>query len=243
MHCSWAAVPVCMVVKTLLWAQKDLVASMPSVCAYVKECICPKRICSLAGLPLLCCHWHLSETPCVTCKGGSIEAIAEAKAGIMKPNRPVVIATQPYPNALEVLEQHAKQLNCQIIQPSDYIDLKHKETVQEGNNMVQTVTANPRGLSWMQPTGQTDTTACACPHHRCACNLGRRQASTVANCTSAPRFQDLDGYTCALRPHCRFSLCCIGLMNSCTGGPDCRKAEKPMLGRSWAHCRVSSTQD
>ena len=97
----------------------------------------------------------------MVCKGGSIEAIAEAKVGIMKPNRPVVIVRQPYPKALEVLEQHAKQLNCQIMQASDFIDLKPKETMQEGNKMVQTVTAKPHGLSWMQPTGQTYITACA----------------------------------------------------------------------------------
>lgn len=73
----------------------------------------------------------------------------------MKPNRPVVIAKQPCPNALRILERHAGQLNCQIIHPGDCIELLPKETVQEGNTMVQIVTAKPRGLSWMQPTGQT----------------------------------------------------------------------------------------
>ena len=121
---------------------------------------------SLAGLSLLSCHCHLFETYCVVCKGGSIEAIAEAKAGIMKPNRPVVIAKQPYPIAVEVLEQHAKQLNCQIIQPSDYLDLKPKETINEGNSVVQTVIAKPHGLSWMQPTGQTHIIACV---YFCSC--------------------------------------------------------------------------
>ena len=71
----------------------------------------------------------------------------------MKPNRPVGIAKQPYPEALRVLEQHARQLDCQIIHPEDCIELLPKETVQEGSTMVQTVTAKPRGLSWMQPTG------------------------------------------------------------------------------------------
>ncbi|KAL3150534.1 hypothetical protein ABBQ32_000350 [Trebouxia sp. C0010 RCD-2024] len=84
--------------------------------------------------------------------GGSIESIAEAKAGIMKPNRPVVIAKQPYPTALQVLEQHARQLDCPIIHPQDCIELLPKETVREGSTMIQTVTAKPRGLSWMQPT-------------------------------------------------------------------------------------------
>lgn len=92
--------------------------------------------------------------PCLS-TGGSIESIAEAKAGIMKPNRPVVIAKQPYPDALQVLEQHARQLNCQIIHPQDCIELLPKVTVQEGSSMVQTVTAKPRGLSWMQPTGHS----------------------------------------------------------------------------------------
>ena len=73
----------------------------------------------------------------------------------MRPNRPVVIAKQPYPKALQVLEQHAKQLNCQIIHPRDCIELLPGQTTQEGSTWVQTVTAKPHGLSWLQPTGQT----------------------------------------------------------------------------------------
>lgn len=95
------------------------------------------------------------DKPLLLCKGGSIESIAEAKAGIMRPNRPVVIAKQPYPKALQVLEQHAKQLNCQIIHPQNSIELLPKQTGQEGSTWVQTVTAKPHSLSWMQPTGQT----------------------------------------------------------------------------------------
>lgn len=95
------------------------------------------------------------KKPLLLCKGGSIESIAETKAGIMRPHRPVVIAKQPYPKALQVLEQHAKQLNCQIIHPRDFIELLPGQTAQEGSAWVQTVTAKPHGLSWMQPTGQT----------------------------------------------------------------------------------------
>ena len=72
----------------------------------------------------------------------------------MRPNRPVVIAKQPFATALQVLEHHAKQLNCQIIHPQDSIELLPKQTGQEGSTWVQTVAAKPRGLSWMQPTGQ-----------------------------------------------------------------------------------------
>ena len=89
--------------------------------------------------------------------GGSIEAIAKAKAGIMKPDRPVVIAKQPYPEALQVLEQHAKQLNCRIVHPADCIALTHKEIVQEGTTVVQIASAEPHGLAWMKPTGQIST--------------------------------------------------------------------------------------
>lgn len=91
--------------------------------------------------------------------GGSIEAIAEAKAGIMKAKRPVVIAEQPYSEALRVLEWHAKQLDCPVIRPHNLIRLTAKQTLQEGHTMVQMVAAEPHGLTWLQPTG---TVCCPC---------------------------------------------------------------------------------
>ncbi|KAA6423036.1 MAG: folylpolyglutamate synthase-like [Trebouxia sp. A1-2] len=84
--------------------------------------------------------------------GGSVEAIAEAKAGIMKAKRPVVIAKQPYPEGLRVLEQHAKRLDCPVIRPHDLIKLTAKETLHENGSMLQTVAADPHGLPWLQPT-------------------------------------------------------------------------------------------
>lgn len=104
--------------------------------------------------PTLFQIWLDCDKPLLLNTGGSIESIAEAKAGIMRPNRPVVIAKQPYPQALQVLEQHAKQLNCQVVHPRDSIELVPKQTSQEGSTWVQTVTANPHRLAWMQPTGQ-----------------------------------------------------------------------------------------
>lgn len=88
-----------------------------------------------------------------TSAGGSIESIAEAKAGIMKARRPVVIAKQPYPEALRVLEHQAKQLECPVLRPHDLIQLTVKGTVQEEGRLVQMVAAAPHGLSWLQPTG------------------------------------------------------------------------------------------
>ena len=87
------------------------------------------------------------------CAGGSLQSIAEAKAGIMKPQRPVVIANQPFPEALEVLQWHAKQLNCPVIKPQDLIQLTAKQTLQENGNMVQVIAAQPQALPWMQPAG------------------------------------------------------------------------------------------
>lgn len=84
--------------------------------------------------------------------GGSLQSIAEAKAGIMKPERPVVIAKQPCPEALEVLQWHAKQLNCPVIRPHDVIELIAKQTLQENGTMVQSIAAQPHALPWMQPT-------------------------------------------------------------------------------------------
>ena len=95
-------------------------------------------------------------------QGGSVEAIAEAKAGIMKAKRPVVIARQPYPEALQVLERHAEQLDCPVIRPHHLIQLTAKQTLQENGTMLQMVSVNPCGLPWLQPTGAFE---CSC--HTC----------------------------------------------------------------------------
>ena len=47
--------------------------------------------------------------------GGTIEAIAAAKAGIMKRGRPVVVAHQGHARALDTLQQAAGPLNCRLI--------------------------------------------------------------------------------------------------------------------------------
>lgn len=48
--------------------------------------------------------------------GGSIESIAAAKAGIMKPGRPVVVARQEHAAAQAVLEAAAAKLGCTMLQ-------------------------------------------------------------------------------------------------------------------------------
>ncbi|KAI3425824.1 hypothetical protein D9Q98_007799 [Chlorella vulgaris] len=48
--------------------------------------------------------------------GGSVQAIAAAKAGIMQAGRPVVLARQPEPAAEAVLLQRAKELGCPVIE-------------------------------------------------------------------------------------------------------------------------------
>ncbi len=100
-----------------------------------------------------------------SCAGGSIEAIAEAKAGIMKAKRPVVIAKQPYPEALQVLEQHAKRLDCPVIRPHDLVKLTAKETLHEHGSMFQMVAADPHGVPWLQPTGTASDCICCLLHH------------------------------------------------------------------------------
>ncbi len=71
----------------------------------------------------------------------------------MKAKRPVVIAKQPYPEALRVLEQHARQLNSPVIRPQDLVKMTAKETLHEHGTMFQMVAADPHGLPWLQPTG------------------------------------------------------------------------------------------
>lgn len=55
--------------------------------------------------------------------GNSLEEIALAKAGIMKPGRPVVIAPQEEHVALETLVNHAKEAQCpyEVANPSEFI--------------------------------------------------------------------------------------------------------------------------
>lgn len=50
----------------------------------------------------------------VAALGGSLASIATAKAGIMKPGRPVVLAAQPQAEALEVLLAQAQWLGCPV---------------------------------------------------------------------------------------------------------------------------------
>jgi len=83
----------------------------------------------------------------------------------MKAKRPVVIAKQPYPEALHVLEQHAKQLDCPVIRPHDLVKLTAKETLQEHGSMFQMVAADAHGLPWLQPTGTASDYICCLLRH------------------------------------------------------------------------------
>jgi folylpolyglutamate synthase/dihydrofolate synthase len=47
--------------------------------------------------------------------GGSITSIAEAKAGIIKPGRPVVVGRQSHDEAVKVIEDRAMSMSCEII--------------------------------------------------------------------------------------------------------------------------------
>ena len=55
--------------------------------------------------------------------GGSLESIANAKAGIMKAGRPVVLSSQPEPAAEAVLLQHAEELGCEAVHASSALQL------------------------------------------------------------------------------------------------------------------------
>jgi hypothetical protein len=50
--------------------------------------------------------------------GGSLESIAAAKAGIMRAGRPVVLGSQPRPDAKRVLCRRAKELRCRWARPA-----------------------------------------------------------------------------------------------------------------------------
>lgn len=55
--------------------------------------------------------------------GNTLQAIASAKAGIMKPQCPVVIAPQDQEAALETLVNHAKETRCPyvLVRPSEWV--------------------------------------------------------------------------------------------------------------------------
>ena len=54
-----------------------------------------------------------SSPTCAIRTGGTLELIARAKAGIMKPGVPAVIGRQPEPRALEVLHSAAAERGCE----------------------------------------------------------------------------------------------------------------------------------
>jgi len=56
--------------------------------------------------------------------GGSLAAVASAKAGAMGPRRPCVIAPQPHDEAMEVLLRHAEALECPVVRPSDVVNVE-----------------------------------------------------------------------------------------------------------------------
>lgn len=91
---------------------------------------------------------------CLGAAGGSLRSIAEAKAGIMKPNRPVVIARQPLAEALEVLQWHAKQLNCPVLRPREVIWMQCMGFEHTAEGVLQRVKAIPVGMPWFQETGK-----------------------------------------------------------------------------------------
>lgn len=69
--------------------------------------------------------------------GGTLESIAAAKAGIMKPGCPVVIAQQPEPQVLQVLLEHAHKLQCPVITAADVVHISDKGMQLEGSSAVQ----------------------------------------------------------------------------------------------------------
>lgn len=78
--------------------------------------------------------------------GGSLETIAEAKAGIMKRNKPVVLAHQPEAVAQEVLEQKANELHCPVYNAEATIKLHPKGLHTAGDQLRQMVSVERLGV-------------------------------------------------------------------------------------------------
>ena len=98
------------------------------VCACMCAWACQAVNRSLVCLGMSGCQ----PPPCVACVlcvghehlealGGSLDAVARAKAGIMKAGRPVVMAAQPHAGAARVLSEQAQQLGCLVLQAEQQV--------------------------------------------------------------------------------------------------------------------------
>ena len=93
--------------------------------------------------------------------GNTIEAIATQKAGIIKPNTPVVIAKQPYPAAEKVIAEKAKALSAPIVRPAAMEECAGfiqdgwppflKENFQTSLAVLQTIGLNPTPANFRMP--------------------------------------------------------------------------------------------
>ena len=84
---------------------------------------------------------------CVWPSGGSLEAIAAAKAGIMKHGRPVVLARQSDDGVSEVLRRQAGLLGCPVIDAPQRVQLRSHGMHMEHDSVREScsVTAQSRG--------------------------------------------------------------------------------------------------
>ena len=53
--------------------------------------------------------------------GGSIQSIAAAKAGILKPGRPAVVSAQPHPEAMAEVLRCAALSGCDVLQAAELV--------------------------------------------------------------------------------------------------------------------------
>lgn len=82
----------------------------------------------------------------------------------MKPRRPVVIAHQPHAEALDVLQWHARQLDCSVVRPQELVKLEPRGMEHAAEGVLQKVQAVPHGMPWFQETGKLS----ACQNFVCS---------------------------------------------------------------------------
>lgn len=95
----------------------------------------------------------------VAALGGSIQTIAAAKAGIMKPGRPLVLAAQPSQEAAAVVLQYAGELGCPVVHAGDVVQVS--AAVQRASPHLQghTCVCKVLMLAWLALCGQ-DSVLC-----------------------------------------------------------------------------------
>jgi folylpolyglutamate synthase/dihydropteroate synthase len=121
--------------------------------------------------------------------GGTIESIAAAKAGIIKPGRPVVVARQQYPPALQVLEREAVRQDAALLHAGQHVSVKHEGYAIAGHPSSQVLREQvrlsfPADQASAAGAGHTPLQPPQAPLSLSTCLVGAHQHDNLAAATA-----------------------------------------------------------